>query len=74
MSGNDFANAIKKALPAKSESLRMDRGSKHIGGYFDPEVSKALKQIALNEDTTIQALLGEAIEMLLESRDAQPVT
>lgn len=43
-------------------------GTKHIGGYFDPVVSKQLKIIALEEDTSIQSLLSEALDMLFQSR------
>ena len=72
MSQNKFAKAMKKpnTLSSISTDVRhLDRGSKHIGGYFQQDVSRKLKQIALDENTTIQALLGEAIVMLLESRN-----
>lgn len=71
MSQNKFAEAMRKQESSQSSQAQlqnMERGSKHIGGYFNPEVSRQLKQIALNEDTTVQALLGEAIVMLLQSR------
>jgi hypothetical protein len=44
------------------------RETKHVGGYFDPAVSKQLREIALQEDSSLQALLGEAIDMLFQSR------
>ena len=44
------------------------KSTKHIGGYFDPAVSKQLRQIALEEDSSVQALLGEALDMLFQSR------
>lgn len=44
------------------------KSTKHIGGYFDPAVSKQLREIALSEDSSVQALLGEAIDMLFQSR------
>lgn len=53
----------------KSPHARPSRKStKHVGGYFDPTVSKQLRQIALEEDSSVQALLGEAIDMLFQSR------
>lgn len=53
----------------KSIHARPSRKStKHVGGYFDPAVSKQLRQIALEEDSSVQALLGEAIDMLFQSR------
>lgn len=36
-------------------------GKKALIGYFDPSVSKQLKQIALDRDGTIQDLLTEAL-------------
>lgn len=41
-------------------------GKKAITGFFDPAVSKQLKEIALQHDTTLQALLKEALNGLFE--------
>lgn len=73
---NKFAAALKpvKAAPEVVEEpgsphARPSRKStKHVGGYFDPTVSRQLREIALEEDSTVQALLGEAIDMLFQSR------
>ena len=40
--------------------------------YFPPEVSKGLRAIALEEDTTLQALVGEAIDLLMLKRGKRP--
>jgi len=84
MSSNKFANALKPdrrsggggdSLPqaerstrAHSERAATRRNAKHIGGYFDPTVSKQLRQIALEEDSSVQLLLGEALDMLFQAR------
>ena len=52
----------------KSSARPSRKGKKLIGGHFDPTVSKQLKQLALDEDTTTQALLGQALNLLFESR------
>jgi hypothetical protein len=77
---NKFAAALKPSKttpieateadqPAPSVHARPSRKStKHIGGYFEPAVSKQLRGIALEEDSSVQALLGEAIDMLFQSR------
>ena len=44
------------------------RNTKHIGGHYDPIVSKQLRALAVEEDTSVQALLAEAIDMLFQSR------
>ena len=62
----------RSAKPKGTISLKdalLERGSKHIGGYFSPDVSRQLRQIALDENTSVQALLGEAILLLFESRN-----
>jgi len=41
-------------------------GKKAIIGYFDPGVSKQLKQLALDKDITIQDLLSEALNELFQ--------
>ena len=81
---NKFATALKserstsggeRALPhakrsarTHSERVATRRNAKHIGGYFDPTVSKQLRQIALEEDSSVQLLLGEALDMLFQAR------
>ncbi len=66
---------------------RMVRGKRYptyregkvpIGGYFSPELSKALHQLALDESAPgqprvrIQSLLGEALDLLLRDRGRHP--
>jgi hypothetical protein len=78
---NKFAAALKPEKTGKqleqppaapidaSEAKRPSRqGFKHIGGYFDPVVSKQLRKIAVDEDSSVQALLGEALDMLFQNR------
>lgn len=48
-------------------------GRKMVGGYFDPEVSKQLRAIAADEDTTTQALVGEALNLLFRDRSKPPI-
>lgn len=84
MSTNKFASALKPdrhtsgggesstrpapSLRAQTRRSASSRKEKHIGGYFDPPVSKQLRLIALEEDSTVQLLLAEAIDMLFQSR------
>lgn len=39
-----------------------------IGGHFPPEVSRQLRILAAEEDTTVQALLEEAINLLMAKK------
>ena len=45
---------------------------KMIGGYFSTDLSKALNLLAVEEDSSVQALIGEAIDLLLRSRGKHP--
>ena len=55
------------SVPAKGRD-----GKKLVGGWFTPELNQALRQIALDERTTVQALVGEAMDLLMRSRDKHP--
>jgi hypothetical protein len=63
----------KRGRPAQGENGAPVRESR-VGMtlYYPPEVRKGLKQLAMDEDTTIQALVGEAIDMLLRDRKKHP--
>lgn len=66
---SEVAESIPETEAKPSRHVRPSRKStKHVGGYFDPAVSKQLRQIALEEDSSLQALLGEALDMLFQSR------
>ena len=62
---SDPAPARHQQRPSQPPSRR---GKKALIGYFNPSVSKQLKQIALDEDSSVQHLLGEAIDLLFRTR------
>ena len=79
------APAADPAPPEPSAEIKTGRryptyreGKVPIGGYFSPELSRALHQLALDESepgkprVKIQALLGEAIDLLLRTRNRSP--
>jgi hypothetical protein len=47
-------------------------GKKPVMGYFSPQVRRTLHQLALDEGTTIQALLGESLDHLMRARGKHP--
>ena len=59
--------------PVKTQEKASRRHTKHIGGYFDPAVSRQLRQIGLEEDATVQDLMAEALDMLFQSRKKSPI-
>lgn len=44
-------------------------GKRFLGGYFDASVAKRVRTLSIEEDTTVQDLIGEAITLLLDSRN-----
>ena len=70
--GSKSAQSATEARTAtKPDSAGDDTGQKHVqpsrvnqvvvSGYFPPEVRKLVKTIALEQDKTMQQLLGEAL-------------
>jgi hypothetical protein len=47
-------------------------GKKAVGGYYSPQLSQALNILALEQNTTLQALLGEAIDDLMRKYGKHP--
>jgi hypothetical protein len=66
-------------LPAMPETstIRDERssrqGKKIISGHFDPAVSRQLKQLALDQNSNIQALLAEALNDLFIKHGRKPL-
>jgi hypothetical protein len=59
----DEAPKTKEKQPAVAR--RGDRsGTRLIAGHFDPAIARQLRMLAAEEDTTIQSLLGEALNLL----------
>lgn len=58
-------------VPA-TKSRNPREGKKAVVGYFSPAVSRALHQLALDTDSSIQALLGEAIDELMRKHGKHP--
>ena len=58
----------RKEQPSFATQAPSRRGKKALIGYFDPSVSLQLKQMALEEDCSVQRLLGEALDLLFQSR------
>lgn len=63
---------IGAATATRADRARFDRPSRRntklIGGHFSPDLARQLRMLAAEEDTTIQALLEEAIQLLLTKK------
>lgn len=49
------------------------QGKKALTGFFDPSVSREIKQLALNEGKTVQSLLAEAVNDLFVKYGRTPI-
>ena len=60
--------------PAEANSKRRParEGKKGILGHFSPELSRALNIMAIEEGATVQALMGEAFDLLMRARGKHP--
>ncbi|MBM3578893.1 MAG: hypothetical protein FJX40_14885 [Alphaproteobacteria bacterium] len=66
------------AEPVESEPrrkfFRPSRDNRRfIGGHFTPAVGKQLRLIAVEDDTTVQALLEEALDLLFVKKGRQKI-
>ena len=47
-------------------------GKRLVGGYFSPELSRAMNMLSAEQGISIQALLGEAIDDLMRKHGKHP--
>jgi hypothetical protein len=64
-SAGGMVEASGKRRPARE-------GKKGILGHFSPELSRALNIMAIEEGRTVQALMGEAFDLLMRARGKHP--
>jgi hypothetical protein len=62
------STAIQRISKPKSRT-----GKRMVSGHFDSAVVRQLKQLALDHDSTVQALLGEAINELFIKHNRKPI-
>jgi hypothetical protein len=60
-------------VPAIRASTPSRIGKKTVAAHFDPAVSRQLKQLGLDKDTSTQALLREAINDLFAKYGKPPI-
>jgi hypothetical protein len=63
------ASVTEGAAPVRSVARQ---GKKAVSAYFSPEVSRGLNVLAAENGTTLQALLGEAIDLLMRQYGKHP--
>lgn len=58
------------AMPSTRAKAR--EGKKAVVGYFSEDLSLAIRLLALEKGTTVQGLLGEAIDLLMRDNGKHP--
>ncbi len=58
---------------ASSHDRPSRAGKRVIAGHFDPAAARQIKQLALDQDTSVQALLGEALNDLFTKHGKPPI-
>jgi len=57
-----------------SKAGRQDRaGKKMVGGHFSTDLSRAVNILAAEQGTTVQALVGEALDLLMRHYGKHPL-
>jgi hypothetical protein len=67
------ANATTATVTSIGARVPSRIGKKTVAAHFDPAVSKQLKQLGLDRDTSTQALLREAINDLFTKYGKPPI-
>ena len=71
--GNNYAAALQNRAPGRRPTAASRQGRRHVGAYVPPDVARQLRVIAAQEDTSTQALIVEAINLLFRHRGALTV-
>ncbi len=64
--------ATEPVQPAEGRVRKPREGKKLVGGYFSQELSRSVNVLAAEQGTSVQALLGEAIDDLLRKHGKHP--
>lgn len=67
----DAAEGVVQA-PRKSTRAKARENKRAVVGYFSPELQRTLNIMATERDSTLQAILGEAIDLWLRQEGKHP--
>jgi hypothetical protein len=60
------------AKPTAATKAKAREGKKAVVGYFSADMSRQVRVMAIEEGVTMQALIGEAIDLLMRDRGKHP--
>jgi hypothetical protein len=68
------ASRPKKAVEAAAPVPAKARiGKTMVAGYFSPEMARAVKLLAVERGVTVQALIGEGLDLVLRQAGKHPM-
>ncbi|MBW8734933.1 MAG: hypothetical protein JF571_11650 [Asticcacaulis sp.] len=71
------APRVKKPTVVAAEPIAAPQkardGKVMVAGYFSPQMAKAVKLLAVERDTTVQALIGEGLDTILHKYGKHPM-
>ena len=70
---NNYAAALQGRAPGRRPTAASRQGRRHVGAYVPPDTARQLRVIAAQEDSSVQQLIEQAIELLFADR-AIPIT
>jgi len=59
--------------PVAEQTPKARDGKTMVAGYFSPQMAKAVKLLAVERDTTVQALIGEGLDAILHKYGKHPM-
>ena len=65
--------ARKAAEPPVAAPAKARVGKTMVAGYFSPEMARAVKLLAVERGVTVQALIGEALDLVLRQAGKHPM-
>ena len=67
------ARARKAAETPAMAPAKARVGKTMVAGYFSPEMARAVKLLAVERGVTVQALIGEALDLVLRQAGKHPM-
>ncbi len=67
------ARARKAAETPVTAPAKARVGKTMVAGYFSPEMARAVKLLAVERGVTVQALIGEALDLVLRQAGKHPM-
>ncbi len=68
----EAAGEVAAEAPRRSTRAKARENKRAVVGYYSPELQRTLNIMATERDTTLQAILGEAIDLWLREQGRHP--